>query len=108
LWQVVDEVADAVVMIDESQQIVVFNRAAREMFGFGAADVMGEPLEMLLPAGAGDRHKHHVDDFAASEVTQRPMSKRRTLMGRRRDGEESRSRCRSGRSILAVGGCSTP
>jgi len=88
LWQAVDDVADAVVMIDESQRIVVFNRAAREMFGFEAADVMGKPLEMLLPQGAGDGHHHHVDAFAASDVRTRPMSEHRTLMGLRRDGEE--------------------
>jgi diguanylate cyclase (GGDEF)-like protein/PAS domain S-box-containing protein len=83
-----DEVAEAVVMIDADQRIVVFNHAACAMFGYEADEMLGEPLDVLLPADAAERHRRQVVEFAAGAVPRRSMSERRTLSGRRRDGSE--------------------
>jgi diguanylate cyclase (GGDEF)-like protein/PAS domain S-box-containing protein len=88
LSPVVEDVADAVVMIDGDHRIVAFSRAARDMFGYDTVDVIGEPLDVLLPVGLGERHRDRVDQFASGVVSRQAMSDRRTLMGRRRNGDE--------------------
>jgi len=84
----VDSIGDAVVMIDASQRVLAFNSSACEMFGYEKAEVIGQPLDMLLPADAVDRHRDHVAAFAAADVAYGPMSRLRTLVGRRRNGVE--------------------
>ena len=50
-------IGDGIVSVDEQGRIILFNRAAEEMFGFTAADVTNKPIELLLP----DRfHQSHL------------------------------------------------
>lgn len=84
--RILDGVGDAVVMIDESQNLVAFNRSACKMFGYSAAELLGQPLDVLLPANAAAHRRHHVVAFGAERITARPMSDGRTLEGRRRSG----------------------
>lgn len=79
--------ADAVISIDESQRIVLFNRGAETMFGYTAADVLNGPLDILLPEGVHDTHAEEVRTFAASGSTARLMNDRRPLQGRRKNGK---------------------
>lgn len=46
---VMETVADAVVMVDEAGTILSVNRAAERIFGYEAAEMLGEPLTMLMP-----------------------------------------------------------
>ncbi len=88
LWQAVDRVADAVVMIDESQRIVVFNRAACQMFRYSVAEVLGHPLEMLVTEAGRAAHRAGVVAFAASGVPQALLGRERPVRARRSSGEE--------------------
>jgi PAS domain S-box/diguanylate cyclase (GGDEF) domain len=85
--RVLDGLAVAVVMIDESQNLVAFNRSASEMFGYEAAEVLGQPLDMLLPPDTAADHRHHVVAFGSETAATLPRSDGRTLTGRRRSGE---------------------
>lgn len=79
--------ADAIVTIDERQCIIHFNHAAEVMFGFAANELIGEPLDLLLPSASSEAHRHHVDEFARSPENARHMEDRPTVAGRRRNGE---------------------
>lgn len=79
--------ADAIVSVDADQRIVLFNEAAERMFGHAAADVIGQPLDLLLPQGLGAAHRGHVSAFGDAEASARHMADRATVHGRRASGE---------------------
>ena len=56
--------ADAIISVDESQKIVHFNHGAEEIFGYTAAEAIGQPLSMLLPERFRETHDAHVDETA--------------------------------------------
>jgi PAS domain-containing protein len=56
--------AEAVISIDAAQRITLFNRAAESMFGYASAEVLGRPLELLIPQRFRKVHDEHVARFA--------------------------------------------
>lgn len=51
LQRVLEMVSDAVVVSDDGDRVVVFNPAAERLFGYRADEVVGCPVEVLLPGG---------------------------------------------------------
>ncbi len=80
--------ADAILTIDDTHTIVHFNRGAEEIFGYSAAEIIGKPLETLLPDSAIGSHRSHVAGFAASGEGSRRMGARREVAGKRSNGME--------------------
>lgn len=81
-------VMDAIVAIDESQNIVLFNPAAEKMFGISAQEAIGSPLTRLMPTGYHARHTLHVRNFQHGFETSRPMGPRLVIMGLHANGSE--------------------
>ncbi len=79
---------DAIISINTRQQITLFNQGAEKIFGYSAAEVLGQPLDLLLPARFTQAHRQHVVDFQGSLVRARRMGERREIYGRRKDGSE--------------------
>jgi PAS domain S-box-containing protein len=79
---------DAIISIDSSQRVVLFNQGAEKVFGYAAAEVIGKPLDFLLPQRFVRAHQTHVDEFARSPHVSRTMGQRREVFGRRKDGNE--------------------
>src|SRR5512137_1781996 len=88
LEELLDLAADAIVLLSADQRIVRFNRAATRLFGYAADEVLGQPLDMLLPERYAEIHRRHVQDFAAGVDTSRHMAERKSLVARRKDGQE--------------------
>jgi len=84
----VDSVMDAIVAIDESQRIVLFNPAAENMFNYKAVDVLGKPFEMLVPEHSRTAHSKYVNGFSGAETVSRTMAPQLEITGRRADGRE--------------------
>ncbi len=80
--------AEAIITVDEQQRIVHFNQGAADIFRYEPAEMIGQPLEMLLPLSARGVHAHEVASFGASGEHARRMGKRREIAGRRSSGEE--------------------
>jgi PAS domain S-box-containing protein len=82
--------SDAVISVDENQRITLFNPGAERTFGYSSAEMMGAPLDTLLPGRLRVVHRGHVAGFAAGPETARPMAEglATTLAGRRKNGEE--------------------
>jgi len=102
-------VADSVICTDEDGRIMVFNQAAEESFGYSVCEVIGQPVEMLLPQRDRAEHVHHVRNFAlGGGSANRLMGHRREVRGRRKNGEEFPAeamvsrRTIDGRTILTV------
>lgn len=84
----VDSAMDGIITVDEGQRIILYNRAAERIFGFTALQVMGRPMDMLLPKRFRTMHRKHVDAFGSTGVTSRRMGGSAVLTGLRASGEE--------------------
>lgn len=78
---------DALVIVDEGGTIVLVNGRAEELFGYSRKELVGEPVEMLLPKVLGRRHVTHRKGFMA-EPRVRAMGEGLDLRARRKDGTE--------------------
>ena len=78
---------DAIVSIDQNQEITFFNLKAEQVFGYAAEDVIGKPMTMLLPNRLRQTHGAHVRAFGESKVPSKLMSQRGEVSGLRKDGE---------------------
>lgn len=76
---------DAIVVIDESGTIQLVNAQTEALFGWDRAELVGRPIETLVPEEFRDRHPEHVAGFVANPGT-RPMGAGLQLVGRHRDG----------------------
>ncbi|HEX8978423.1 MAG TPA: EAL domain-containing protein [Parasulfuritortus sp.] len=77
---------DAIISTDDRQRITVFNHGAEHIFGYSAEEVLGQPLDMLLPEHLRQAHRAHVQAFGDSPLTAKGMSERSEISGRRKDG----------------------
>ena len=85
---IVDISADAIISIDADQRIVHFNKGAEEIFGWKAAEMIGQTLDRLIPERFRAGHPRQIRNFAASPVAARRMGERREIAGLRRNGAE--------------------
>jgi PAS domain S-box-containing protein len=79
---------DAIITVDGRHNIILFNRTAEKIFGWKEKDIVGQPLDCLVPQRLRALHREHVQRFAQTGVTKRTMSKPGILHGRRKNGEE--------------------
>lgn len=77
----------ATVAVDADQRIVLFNDMAEQVFGYTREEVLGRPLDVLLPPETAARHRQHVTRFGLGPVRQRRMAERQELTARRKSGE---------------------
>ena len=82
-----DLIPDALVTVDHTGVIRQVNGPLTAMFGYGATELLGEPIEILLPKQARQRHVHHRRDYYL-KPTVRPMGGGLDLYGRRKNGSE--------------------
>jgi PAS domain S-box-containing protein len=75
------------VIADASGTIVLVNAQTERMFGYARMDLVGRPVEMLVPERLRHGHAAEREGFAASPRV-RPMGAGAELWGRRRDGTE--------------------
>ena len=84
---IVDIAADAIVSVDDDQVITLFNQGAERIFGYTAAEVIGKPLDLLLPPDVRGVHREHIRQFASAGESARRMGERSEVRGRRKNGE---------------------
>ncbi|HEX5863392.1 MAG TPA: PAS domain S-box protein [Casimicrobiaceae bacterium] len=85
---ILDSAMDAIVTVDGTQHIVLFNAAAEAMFGCPRDEALGAPLAWFLPERFRSVHSEHVRRFGAAGTASRRMAEQRVVTGLRRDGEE--------------------
>ena len=76
---------DAVVVADADGTVVFASPAVEQLFGYRPDELVGEPIEILMPEAVRAAHVGHRRRFAASPSA-RPMGAGLRLLGRRRDG----------------------
>jgi PAS domain S-box-containing protein len=78
---------DAIVMVNVTGRVVLINSQAENVFGYRRAEMMGQPVEMLLPQRFHAAHHGHRGQFLAQPRT-RTMGAGLELYGLRKNGEE--------------------
>lgn len=76
---------DAIVIVDQRGRIVLTNDQTTAVFGYRPNELVGQPVEMLMPETVRAAHVGHRTGFIAAPAT-RPMGERLNLMARRKDG----------------------
>jgi PAS domain S-box-containing protein len=84
---VLESASEAIVIVDRSGTIVMVNERTETLFGYRRQELVGHPLELLVPERARAAHVDHREIYAAAPQI-RPMGHGRTLAGRRKDGTE--------------------
>ncbi|HET9402937.1 MAG TPA: PAS domain S-box protein [Candidatus Acidoferrales bacterium] len=85
---VINSAMDAVIAMDNMQRVTLFNPAAEKMFGYEAAEIVGQSLDVLLPERYRVTHSDHVRSFGEAGAATRRMGAARAITGLRRNGEE--------------------
>lgn len=84
---ILGQVTDALVVVDHTGTIVLFNHAAEELFGYGSDEIVGSSVEQLVPTDVRRRHDGLLAGFIASGGGRRLMAPDRGFVeGVRRDG----------------------
>jgi PAS domain S-box-containing protein len=73
---------DALVVVDTEGRIVLANAHAEQLFGYARSELIGEPVELLVPTELRDRHSEHREAFT-SAPRPRPIV---CVEGQRKDG----------------------
>src|SRR5437764_13902357 len=84
---VLDAAPNAMIMVDSAGVISFANARAETVFGYSLSELIGLPIEALIPERFRDRHAGYRKGFL-SEPSSRAMGAGRDLFGRRRDGSE--------------------
>ena len=119
--RLLEAVPDALVAVDRSGVIRYVNRRAQSLFGYERDDLVGQPIETLVPESVRPAHPAHREAYFAGTGTRRPKpdsqgtreqkppASPRCLRGRRRDGTEfplnlslSRSNTEAGPLVIAA------
>ena len=78
---------DAIIICDVTGRIILVNRQTERIFGYGRSELLGRPVELLLPEGARKNHVQFRERFTASGETSL-MGEGRALYGITKDGRE--------------------
>lgn len=76
---------DAIIEVDGDGLIVLCNAATERLFGYHREELLGKPVEALIPEGSRAAHEKHRASYRENPKT-RPMGKSLTLHARRKDG----------------------
>ena len=86
LEAVVDNVIDGIITIDERGHVQTFNRMAEEIFGYSAAEVIGQNVCLLMPDPYKSQHDAHMTNYLISGE-KKIIGIGREVLGQRKDGQ---------------------
>jgi len=84
---ILDAAVEGILIIDAKGTVESINPAALRMFGYGAEEVVGGNVSMLMPAPQRDEHNGYIAEYLATG-TKKVIGIGRETMGRRKDGTE--------------------
>ncbi|ATB43463.1 hypothetical protein CYFUS_008943 [Cystobacter fuscus] len=85
---IVSLAADAIITVDEAGRITLFNAGAEAIFGYRAPEVLGRPLDVLMPERFRERHHQFMRTFLDKGLQARRIGERQRVHGLRKSGEE--------------------
>jgi len=106
LRDLLEAAPDAIIEVDENGKIQLLNGMTEKLFGYQREELVGQPVELLIPEELRAKHLYNRSDYLARRLT-RPMGSGLSLQGRRKDGscfpvEISLSPMKSGERLGAM------
>lgn len=86
LTAILDTAAIGIVSVDTKFRIISFNREAEKIFGYSAAEMIGKPLDRLIPRDLRDLHHAHISGFLSGGTQSGAMGDWRNVSGLAADG----------------------
>lgn len=87
--KIFEEISEAIIGVDRECRIVLANRAVENVFGWTPEEVIGQPLEMLIPERFRHVHETHVSRFSRDAKKSKYMGKTSAAVaGLHKDGRE--------------------
>ncbi|MFB3068666.1 MAG: PAS domain S-box protein, partial [Acidobacteriota bacterium] len=87
LQTMIERAPDSIVYVKQDGTIGLVNQRTEEIFGYDQGELIGQPLELLLPERFRNQHRQHQTGFF-NDPRVRPMGSDLDLYGRRKDGSE--------------------
>ncbi|WP_417685076.1 two-component system sensor histidine kinase NtrB [Roseibium sp.] len=87
LASVFDTAADGIVVIDENCTVLAFNKASETLFGYSAAELIGNNVSKIMPADFAVAHDGYVQHYLDTGV-KKIIGIGREVRGRHKDGTE--------------------
>ncbi|MBL8063971.1 MAG: PAS domain S-box protein, partial [Anaerolineales bacterium] len=85
---IIHSAMDGIISVDANQNIILTNSASEKMFGYTSEEMIGRPLDMLIPASLRAAHRGHLEQFGSLGETSRSMHSLGEVKGLRANGEE--------------------
>ena len=83
--ELLEAAPDAIMQVDAEGKIILLNRVTEDMFGYTRDELLGQPVEVLIPRELHARHVQHRADYRQHPMT-RTMGSGLVLEGIRKDG----------------------
>lgn len=84
-YKFLDAVPDAMILVDRDGRIVSVNTQAEQLFGYDRQELVGAPIERLMPENVRRMHEAHLKGYVAAPHA-RQMGNGQELAGLKRDG----------------------
>ena len=100
LMSVLNTAVDGIIVVDEQARILVYNKACEKLFGYSAAEILGQNVRSIMPRDYAEAHNRYMHNYMATG--------QRKIIG---IGREVRARHKDGTEFpveLSVGEASTP
>ncbi len=85
---ILDIAEDAIIVTEHDRSITLFNQGAVKLFGYYPGEVLGKPIDLLLPKRFRINHADHINMFAQVLDSAPHMAQRREVFGMKKDGSE--------------------
>lgn len=85
VWRLIDAAPDAIILIASNGEIVLANQRTEDIFGHSRSELIGQPVEVLLPVGQAEAHSRLRSRYTA-DPSVRPMGEGARFDGRHQDG----------------------
>ncbi len=85
---ILDGAAEAIISIDGDRNVILFNKGAEQIFGYSAAEILGQSLSTLFPERFHASHDIFWAEFASGTDNSQRMTAADLVMAKRKTGEE--------------------
>lgn len=88
LADILDLAEDAIIVTEHDRSITLFNQGAVKLFGYEPSEVLGKPIDLLLPKRFRIDHPSSIEEFAHNPESTHRMAQRREVSGLKKDARE--------------------